>query len=241
MTLSGLGAITIEINVFMSIISNLNKQLTEILKEGELQKVTSEVIEAVADSDLSDSILKELPIVSTITGMYKAAISIQDKLFTKKLLYFLKELQSVPQEQRLRQVIQIEDSKDYRTKVGEKLLHIIDKCDDLDKAEMSGRMFKAYLEGGITYAGFLICINCIEKVSIPVLRSFIKRDKIYIEADKGSDYLAAGLMELYIKPPKIKVGPNRASFDDELKYEITDFNILCTDSEAGTLIKNYLS
>ena len=142
--------------------SNSGQQLVEVIKEEEIQKISADLIETVIDSTMSEGILKEIPILSTIMGGYNAFTSMQDKMFLKKMLTFLHELKSVSQDRRIKQIIKIEDDTKYRTKVGEKLLFIISRCDDLDKASMVGILFKCYLEEKVDYSDFLSCVSCIE-------------------------------------------------------------------------------
>lgn len=141
--------------------SNTGKELIEVIKEKEIQKISTDIVESIIDTKLPESVFKEIPFLSTIFGTYNAVTSIQDKLFIKKLLTFLYELKSVSQDQRISQIIKIEDDTKYKTKVGEKLLFIISKCDDLDKSSMIGTLFKFYLKEKITYDEFLACVSCI--------------------------------------------------------------------------------
>ena len=147
--------------------SNTGEDLIVVIKEKEIQKISTDIVESIIDTKLPESVYKEIPFLSTIFGTYDTATSIQDMLFIKKLLTFLYELKSVSQDQRISQIIKIEDDTKYKTKGGEKLLFIISKCDDLDKSSILGSLFRGYLEEKITYDEFLACVSCIERTPLP--------------------------------------------------------------------------
>ncbi len=232
--------------------SKTGEKLIEVIKEDEIHKISSELIETVIDSTLAEGILKDIPFVSTAFGIYNAVTSIQDKLFIKKLLAFLYKLKSVPKEQRVNQIIKIEDDTKYKTKVGEKLLFIINKCDDLDKSSMIGDLFKCYLENKISYDEFLTCVSCIERTPLPELMNFIDSDWDGLDTEGGgSELLAYGLMEIKIAPPKLRIATTSPyDFQDdhapsneeilESKMKITNFSVLCYVTHNGSILRKYL-
>lgn len=48
--------------------------------------------------------------------------------------------------QRQKMISDIDSSQKYKIQVGEKLLYIIDKCDDYTKSGIVSLIFKAYIE-----------------------------------------------------------------------------------------------
>ncbi|MBK6826080.1 MAG: hypothetical protein IPG86_04040 [Chitinophagaceae bacterium] len=232
--------------------SNAGEQIVEVIKEKELQKISTDVIETVLDTTLKEGVFKELPILSTLFGTYNAATSIQDRLFIKKVLTFLYELKSVPQDERIKQVIKIEDDHKYKTRVGEKILFIINKCDDIDKSAMVGILFKVYLESKINYDEFLACVSCLERAPLPELINFIEGDWDELDTDGGgSELLSYGLMEIRLTKPELKINHNSPyDFQDkyapseeevlESKIELKGFKALCYVTYVGDLLRKYL-
>lgn len=232
--------------------SKVGENIIEVIKEKELQKVSAGIVESVIDADLQNGLLKQIPFMSTIVGTLNAVTSIQDRLFLKKLLRFLHELSSVPLDKRIEQIIKIEDDKKYETKVGEKLLFIINKCDDIDKASLIGKLFKVYLEDRITYDEFIACVSCIERTPLPELLNFIRGDWDEISTDAGgSELVAYGLMEIRITKPRVKIARN-SPYDNQDKYapseeevleskvQIIGFDALCHVTSNGAILRNNL-
>jgi hypothetical protein len=69
----------------------------------------------------------------TVIGLGKTAMGIKESLFLKKIIYFISELENISATKRHEMFEKIDNSRKFRTKVGEKLLYIIDKCDDHEK------------------------------------------------------------------------------------------------------------
>ncbi|CAG9000171.1 MAG: hypothetical protein CENE_02161 [Candidatus Celerinatantimonas neptuna] len=82
------------------------------------------------DALLSNSVLKDIPILSTIVGSIHAIGSVRDALFAKKLVSFLSELSDISARERRRMIESIDNSDDYKIKVGEKLIYIIERVED---------------------------------------------------------------------------------------------------------------
>jgi hypothetical protein len=223
--------------------NSIGQNLLTVIKDKNLKEVSTNIFESILDTKISDGFFKDIPVISTIFGSYNAATTIQDRLFVRKLLAFLQELKAVPEDKRIDQIIKIEDDQKYKTKVGEKLLHIINKIDDIDKASLVGKFFKAYLENKFDYDNFVRGVLCIDRTPLPELLHFIQGnfDRINLDTDDGaSQYVTYGLMEIIIIPPKIKVEPSRTSFDDKLDYKIVDFSAKAYVSNDGKNIREFL-
>lgn len=74
--------------------------------------------ELTIDSFLKDGLLKDIPIVGTITKLVSVGIGIKDFLFLRKVQSFLMTLDRVPEEKREKFVDEINASSEKREKVG---------------------------------------------------------------------------------------------------------------------------
>lgn len=203
----------------------IGTQIINVIKDSEFKNITKDIIETTIDSQLPDSFLKELPLLSIVVGTFNTISNIRDRLFVKKLLMFLYELKSISEDKIVEQIISIEDDNKYKTKVGEKLLYIIDKCEDPDKASLTGTLFKTFLEKKIDYDEFISGTNIIEKTPLPDLLWFINKDFDKIDLDGGgSEYVSYGLMEIIVSAPKIKISNEETNFGD--KYGPSDEEVL---------------
>jgi hypothetical protein len=223
---------------------SLQNELVETIKNNELQSVTAEIAETIIDSALNEGMFRDIPLIGTIIGITKGLISIQDRLFTKKLLSFLFELRDIPTEQRNEQILKIESSDKYGKNVGEKLLFIIEKTSDSQKASMIGKLFANFLTEEISYNDFIRCSEIMNKSSIHSLIDFINGDFTAVPIDDEDDFINSGLF--IIEEPKIelvKINVTKSEFGvdvDEVEYRVKGIFWSALVSKNGKIIRKYL-
>lgn len=155
---------------------------------------------------LKDGLLKEIPIVNTIVELSKFSANIQDRLFLKKVLTFLNKLKDISADRRKEMIEKIDTSKEYRIKVGEKLLYIVDSCDDHEISELIGVLFKAYIEETIDYADFLKASSVLSKLNISDFKWFTReRERHNFDLNDVGDLISSGLFELYYEQLDVRV------------------------------------
>ena len=96
-------------------------------------ELLQEAAEFALDELLDDGLIRDIPVVGTIARLYKTAIGIQGYIFTKKLRRLLTELSNVPVEEREKFRRRLEGDKEFRSRVGETLILLLDKLDDISK------------------------------------------------------------------------------------------------------------
>jgi len=69
--------------------------LLTTLKESNLTKISENALELGIDSILEQGLLREIPVVSTLTGLIRIGVGVRDYLFLKKLLAFLQQLADI--------------------------------------------------------------------------------------------------------------------------------------------------
>ncbi|KAF2331492.1 hypothetical protein [Flavobacterium nitrogenifigens] len=175
---------------------NLSTAFVDIIKDDKLQDVTKELTEFTIDSVLKDGLLKDFPVINVLTGLYSINSSIQDKLFLKKIIAFIKNLDDTTARERQEMISNIETSEEYGIKVGEKLLFLIDKCDDYSKAGIVGSLFNQVAKKNLTYDEFLLCCIIVEKCLIKDLIGFVKDYKNSYTMTNDNDLLNWGLLAI---------------------------------------------
>nr|WP_199001365.1 hypothetical protein [Flavobacterium sp. ASV13] len=222
----------------------ISTSFSKTLKDSDLKDVTKEWSEVFLDSFLEDGVLKDIPLIGTLIGLGKTGIKINDTLFIKKLLYFISQINEIPAEERQKVISEIDDSKKYRIKIGEKLLYIIDRCDDHERAEVVGSLFGSFLSKKINYDQFLRCSLIIEKCMINDLLWFVKTDRKKFNLIYDPELLSWGILEFAPLQSKIvKVQKRAQPGKSEYKLDKNEFKIKISDS--GLLLrenlKNYCS
>lgn len=195
-------------------ISSLSNSLEETLKDSDLQSVTTDLAEVITDTLLNEGLLRDIPIIGTIVGLTKASLSLNDRLLIKKLIYFLSELQDIETEKRQKLIFSIEKSDKHKIRIGEKLLYIIDKCEDHITSKYIVILFSAFLKEEITYNDFLRGSTIIQKLLVQDFEQFLETENKVLERritqwDKGlSDFenslITVGICATYTDPVSVR-------------------------------------
>lgn len=164
--------------------NEVEKALEITISSDELINITKDFAEVGLDSLLSDGILKDVPIIGTMFSLAKIGVSINDRIFCKKVLHFLFQIKDIPKKNRFEFVERINNDKKFNTKVSESLILLIDKFNDYSKAEYLGKLFSLTIQEKIDYTTFLKLSNIIDKAFIPDLKNLIA---IYKEKNNEVD------------------------------------------------------
>lgn len=179
--------------------SNITVALETTLKNSDLQSVVLDVAEVGLDSLLNEGVFRDVPVIGAFVGLMKTGANIQDQLFLKKIIYFLSNLKDITPEDRKKFIVDIDNSKKFRVKVGEKILYIIDSCEDFEIAELVSKVLKYCLEGKITYEEFLKISSVLKDMNKVEFDWFLKsREKHYFnfELNDVGDLVHTGLFEI---------------------------------------------
>lgn len=160
-----------------------------------LQDTSAALAEVALDSAIEEGVFRDIPILGSILGIGRATASIRDRIFANKLAYFLKEIGSVPTNQRKNLIDEINSREDVKVKVGEKILYIVDRCEDHESSRAAGVAFKAFLEERIDYSEFVAIAFAIDRLPYPDIIRFLKESRERIPAWEANMYFGTGLVE----------------------------------------------
>ncbi len=129
---------------------NLEYSIVEAIKKEDLSSLSEDYGEVLFNSLMQDGTLKDIPIVHTIVALTKLGIDIKNRIFAKKLIKFLISLKDISQQDRETMILKLERDNSFKDKVGEHILLLLDKCNDMSKPTLIGNAFKSYIQGRIT-------------------------------------------------------------------------------------------
>ncbi|MCL5006890.1 MAG: hypothetical protein M1153_01985 [Patescibacteria group bacterium] len=225
--------------------NDIQTSLDDTIKSSTLQ-ITGDLTETAIDSLLNNSALKEIPVVRTIVNFWKAGADIKNALFLKKIIFFLNQLKDIPSEQRRKMIEKIDNSKEYRIKVSEKLLYIIDKSNDHVNSELVARLFRAFIQEKITYDEFLQTSHIIKDITPNDLRWFLKNAREDIDIEGIGELVGSGLFKVNYDPIDVKV-TKEDDYDvyletkSEYKAFVNGGGISVSISNAGKIILKFFS
>jgi hypothetical protein len=128
--------------------------------------------EASLDQILDEGLLRDVPVLGTVCGMARLAKSIPDRIFLAKLSRFVKAIEMISPEERIAFRRKLERDPKTLRRVGETLVLVLNKLDDMDKPELLGKAFRAYVRGVITYEQFRRLSAAIDASLVSDLQQF---------------------------------------------------------------------
>lgn len=124
--------------------------------------------EAGIDQLLQDGFLRDVPVLGSMIGVIRTAGSIRSLFLAKKLGLFLRSIQSIPLEDR-RRYCETLRNRSERQRHGEALLLLLDRLDDMNKPEMVGKVFRAFVLGEIDERQFRSLSSAIDRLPVQYL------------------------------------------------------------------------
>lgn len=183
-----------------------------------------ELSEYSIDEIVKNDTIKQIPIIKTLFAVIQTGLNIRDRLFLKKIAVFLAGISHIPEDKRQEMIDKIDNSKKYRIRVGEKLLYILDNCDDYINAENIAKLFSAMISGEISYEEYLGTSRIVSRISADELKLFI--DSHYESpalSYEAISLLHTGLVFVDTEKVDVKVVKHEpADWDDSPEYYSTE-------------------
>ncbi|GHW99625.1 hypothetical protein VCSRO2_2442 [Vibrio cholerae] len=214
----------------------LSKSLEDSLKKDDLSNLAIDLGEVGIDAILEGGVLRDIPILSTIVSSINVIGSVRDALFTKKLISFLSELSDVSVEQRRNMIESIDNSNDYKIKVGEKLIYIIEKAEDHYASKIIAIFFSEFLSGKITYNQFLKISRIIDSMFIDDFLEFASDSSEPIDFYSDNTFINTGLVDVYFEPVVVTDGDKYNEYD---KY-VTSGGASLYITRIGEIVRSVL-
>lgn len=144
---------------------DLEKSLIQVIADSGVLDLAESLAEGQLDSLLTDGPLKDMPFFGTLVKLWKAGPQIRDWIFAKKLGCFLKPFSTLSEAEREQFARKFDEHPDECKRLGEHLMIVLDRLDDLDKPELLARSFLAYLRGSYDF-------ETLRRLSLAIERCF---------------------------------------------------------------------
>ena len=195
---------------------SLIAKFIDLLKNKEIQELLINNSEAIFDQFCDDDLIKSIPIINNLTNAGKTVLSFRDRYLIRKIGIFLDQINDVTEED-LNKFLEKLEAEGYRKKIGEKILILLDRSDDDEKAKITGVLFKKYIRGDISKDHFELLCEAVNKsffFNLHFLRHGYVNPNIMVEI--GPLFLPYRMVKIEIE--YIKHNPN-AVFGDQKKKD----------------------
>jgi len=223
------------------LLSEVSSSLEKTITHGDLKDVSIDLVELSLDNLLEDGIAKDIPILKTLIGVGQTVANIRDRLFLKKILAFLSEINKISKEEREEMVYEIDSSNEYKIKVGEKIIYLLDKADDHQVARVIGILFCAFIKAEISYDEFAQSSAIINSIFINDLSDFVDDNNNYLSLKKAENLLNSGLYVIEIEPIDVEVEDSE-DVEDRNRYnvDVSGGELSARVSDIGKIIRKVL-
>jgi len=167
---------------------NLRAQLTGI---------GADLVEPAFDTLIASEILKEIPVLGIGARIASAAGTIRDRIFAAKLLRFLEALGDVDGADVREMRYRLKKDPELRDRVGSTVMVIIERLDEVEKARMIAKAFRAYLSNRIDLPQFRRIGLAVNTAFLDDLQAFasLPTTKNLGESSLAQFLISAGLTE----------------------------------------------
>jgi hypothetical protein len=179
----------------------LSLSLTDSIDKNTIAELAADFSEVALDAALESGVLKDIPIFGSLIKAFDIKRSITDYLYTKKLYVFLQELSKVS-ETELRSFVKKLFKENEQIRVGERLLLLLDKLDEIEKSRLIAKAFGALIEEQLPRKEFDILAHGITRLNTEYIDELIQlylHDNSYIKPYAIDRLYIYGLISLAIE------------------------------------------
>ncbi|MBU0588740.1 MAG: hypothetical protein KJ852_08415 [Gammaproteobacteria bacterium] len=180
------------------------RALVRTVAGNQLGDAIFDLAEVALDQNLPEGVLKATPVVSTLVKLARMGQAVFEELHLRKLENFLVELNAVSVEEREILLERYPDSSEEQRVLGENLLLVLERLDDIKKPAILARFFAAYIRSEIDYLTFTRLARALERFNVellPHLRRFYTPVEPFMEASEDiiHELSLAGLVTVSLK------------------------------------------
>ncbi|SNY99092.1 hypothetical protein [Halomonas sp. hl-4] len=164
----------------------MNKKITgrgegvvNVLKSDSVEKLGEDYLEFGIDTALESGVLKDIPFVSSVVGLFNVTGTIRDQMLATKIIKFLSEISEISIDERTEMIDKLNENDKFAGKLGATLIEILDRMESEVKPELSARCFVAYAKGEISFTELRHMLHALERVptfELAALEEFSKAD-----------------------------------------------------------------
>jgi hypothetical protein len=218
----------------------MKEQIDILVNSKDLKDITSDIVEKVLDSQISDEILIEVPIVKTLVGIKNVYSTYTDRIFIKKAMNVLLELGDVNWKQRVELTRELDDEDSSGT---EKILMAIDQLETIKKCKVFGRLCKLKALTRISLYEFSRLTKLIQDAyldDLELVPIFKERENEKVYQDEFYPLLALGLIYQEEPDPSPIEKIEATSIEETDYYKGGEIELTYTLSYLGDiLLKHY--
>jgi hypothetical protein len=181
-----------------------------------LKSASVSIMDGMLTAVLSGSLMENIPGFGLVFAGAKTYSALKERAFASKLQRFLLALNKVTLVEQQEFTARINGDPEFKQKIGENLLLLLDKLDDVEKASLVGRFFMFYVQGIINYDHYRRYVLTIDRAHLPDLESLIRLSSVQeislLELDRTQMGALQSLGICYA-PTGVQLEPTHRDYD----------------------------
>lgn len=195
-------------------------ECSESLALNRLGSMVTDYGEVILDRPAPDGLRKDIPILGTLNNLSESGVDINKLIFQKKVEALISSISRISDEELSKFNFQLEHDFEYKTRIAEHLMLIIDRLDDLEKAKLLANAYSSFINNAINFYQFRRVARAIERCMIEDMKGV----HCFESAGGACPEIRYELVECgLIQPAQF---PQTASTDAKNSYKITEFGKL---------------
>lgn len=151
---------------------SLGQEMISTLTDENARSLAKDYAELAIDAISGNEVIQAIPVVGTVLGLARGAMSIHSALWEQKVLKFLSQTDGASKEEWTEFVEKLSSEKGGTSRAGEALLSHLERLDDTDKARLTGMLYVAAARGELTISELKRCCMIIDRVYLDDLDEF---------------------------------------------------------------------
>jgi len=151
--------------------NSMQVSLEKTIGRSDLSSLARDLDEVALDTLLEPGVLRDIPILGALAKGANVVFSVRDWLFLRKLSKVLLCLDSVPLATRNEFSERLNSDPNFRQRLMDGMILLIERLDDMEKADLFGKIFSAYVSSLIAYDDFRILGYALDRVYLTDLHT----------------------------------------------------------------------
>ena len=140
--------------------------IIKVLRSDSVVDILKEYLELGIDTARESGVLKDVPLVNTVVGIFSEVGSVRDQLLATKLLRFISQLSEISLEERNEMVDKLNEDDKFSGRAGAAVIEILDRMESQKKPELAAK--DEVSSSFYQRFGFIFCDNQPLKLYLPI-------------------------------------------------------------------------
>ena len=154
--------------------TNLGLATVDAVAMDGIKDIGTTLLDSIMVPLLEDTVLDNIPGIGVLFKLYKVKLAVRDRIFLANVGRFLFQLKDVPEHERQAFVRDMNEDQVHKQRVGDNVLLLLDRVDDVEKSQVHGEPFQLYVRRLVDYDTYRRYSGIIDRIYIPDLHKLLQ-------------------------------------------------------------------